>query len=289
MSRAKGATTITSPARVKTDLLARLGLDAGADEEELESTHEHIVDYLEAAPSDIRGWADRRQQEVDRIFALLTGPESELQALARPATQRAAAEPAQANQTNRILLGIIAVLVTIGVVVGVYWMGKPAVPEMTAAADTSQSQPVLDQAKLAELTKKVEANPKDVASLQGITDLYFNAQDWINAKAAAQKVLAVEPKNEQALISLGAAAYNGGDTATAETTWKKGVELFPKSAELHYDLGFLYMTTGRMDLMKVEWDQVVAIDPNSELAKTVQSQVGAVTKPSGQPSATPTK
>jgi tetratricopeptide (TPR) repeat protein len=287
MSRAKGATTTTSPASVKIDLLARLGLRAEAGDQEVEETHDQIVDYLESAPSDIRGWADRRQQEVDRIFDLLTGPESELAALARPAGQRAASAgaAAQSVRNNRLLLGIIAVLVTIGLVVGVYWMGKPDVPDMTAAQGATQSQPVLDQAKLAELTKKVEANPKDVASLQGIVDLYFNAQDWTNAKASAQKVLDVDPKNEQAHISLGAAAYNGGDNATAEKTWKAGLAFFPNSAELHYDLGFLYMTTGRSDLMKSEWDKVVAIDPNSELAKTVQSQVGEVAKPS----ATPTK
>jgi tetratricopeptide (TPR) repeat protein len=286
MSRAKGATTTsstTSPARVKKDLLARLGLRAEADDQEVEATHDQIVDYLEGAPSDIRGWADRRQQEVDRIFALLTGPESDLAALARPASQRTAASPVQALRSNRVLLGVIAVLVTIGVVVGVYWMGKPSVPEMTAAQDTAQSQPVLDQAKLAELTKKVEANPKDVASLQGIADLYFNAQDWANAKVWSQKVIDTDAKNQQGYISLGAAAYNGGDNATAEATWKKGVALFPKNAELHYDLGFLYMTTGRSALMKSEWDQVIAIDPNSELAKTVQSQVGAVATPSAKP------
>lgn len=290
MSRPKGATTTSSPASVKTDLLARLGLRAEADDQEVEATHDQIVDYLESAPSDIRGWADRRQVEVDRIFALLTGPESELASLARPSAQRTAAAPATSNQTNRVLLGIIGVLVTIGLVVGVYWMGKPDVPEMTAAAqDTTQSQPVLDQAKLDELTTKVEANPKDTESLQGIADVYFNAQDWANAKVFAQKVLDVDAKNEQAYISLGAAAYNSGDNATAETTWKKGLELFPESAELHYDLGFLYMTTGRTQLMESEWAKVVEIDPNSELAKTVQSQVGAVTMPSGQPSAEPTK
>ncbi|MBC7305643.1 MAG: hypothetical protein H5T80_01710, partial [Dietzia sp.] len=76
MSGAKGATTTTSAARVKSDLLARLGLDGSADDQAVESTHEQIVEYLEGAPDDIRGWADRRQQEVDRVFALLTGPES---------------------------------------------------------------------------------------------------------------------------------------------------------------------------------------------------------------------
>ena len=43
------------------------------------------------------------------------------------------------------------------------------------------------------------------------------------------------------------------------------------------------MTTGRNDEMKTEWAKVVEIAPDSELAKTVQSQVGAVTKPSASP------
>ncbi len=287
MSHTQGTTTSTTS--IRADLLVRLGLDAAADDQAVESTYDQIVEYLEEAPGDIRGWADRRQQEVDRIFALLTGPESGLRAAVRPAAQHQAPAPAPtAGVTNRTLLGIIAVLVTIGVVFGVYWMGRPSVPDVSATgaqAGTSQTAPVLDQAKLAELTAKVKANPKDVASLQGIADLYFNANDWANAKQASQKVLDVDPKNEQALISLGAAAYNAGDQAGAEKAWKTGVSLYPKNAELHYDLGFLYMTTGRSDLMKTEWAKVVEIAPNSDLAKTVQSQVGAVNKPA----ATPTK
>lgn len=286
MSRPKGATsTTTSPAHVKTDLLARLGLDPAADDQAVETAHDHIVDFLDEAPDDIRAWADRRQQEVDRIFALLTGPESDLRALGRPsAPQRAvaAAAPAPPNRTNRLLIGVVAVLVTVGVVLGVYWVGKPSVPDITSAqaAQASQTAPVVDQAKIAELTKKVEANPKDIASLQAIADVYFNGQDWGNARKYAQKVLDVDAKNAQGLISLGAASYNGGDQKAAEQAWKTGVQLFPKNAELHYDLGFLYMTTGRSDLMKAEWAKVVELAPNSDLAKTVQSQVGSVTKPS---------
>ena len=98
-------------------------------------------------------------------------------------------------------------------------------------------------------------------------------------------MLDVDAKNEQALVSLGAASYNGGDTAAAEKAWKAGIAAHPKNAEMHYDLGFLYMTTGRNDQMKTEWAKVVALAPGSDLAKTVQSQVGAVSKPA----ATPTK
>lgn len=296
MSPVREATTTgttSDPVVTRLGLLARFGLDAAADDQEVESTYDRIGDFLDQAPSEIRGWADRRQQEADRIFSLLTGPESELVLPARAAAPAAAVAPAPApaaNSTNKVLLGIVAVLLTVAVVFGVYWVGRPTVPDVTSGASASSAAspsaaPVLDQAQLAALTTKVTANPKDVASLQKITDLYFSANDWPGAKAAAQKVLAVDPKNEQGLISLGAAAYNGGDTAAAEQAWKTGIKAYPKNAEMHYDLGFLYMTTGRNAEMKTEWAKVVELDPNSELAKTVQSQVGAVT----QPSASPTK
>lgn len=278
MSRTTGATT-TTPADVRADLLARLGLDAGADDRAVEVVHDHIVEFLDEAPEDLRGWADRREREADRLLALLTGPESELPQVVRRPSAPAVPEAPPAR-SNRFLLGVIAVLVAVGVVVGVWWAGRPSVPDVTGSQPAATQSAGVDKAKLADLQKKVTANPKDVASLQGITDLYFAANDWTNAKAAAQKVLAVDPKNEQGLISLGAASYNGGDQAGAEKAWKDGTAAYPKNAELHYDLGFLYMTTGRTELMKAEWAKVVEIDPNSALAKTVQSQVGAVSKPS---------
>ena len=293
MSPVREATTTgttSDPVVTRVGLLARFGLDAAADDSVVETTYDRIGDFLDQAPSEIRGWADRRQQEADRIFSLLTGPESQLVPAARtaaPATVAPAPAPT-GGSTNKVLLGIIAVLATVGVVFGVYWMGRPTVPDVTSAASASSAAspsaaPTLDQAQLTALTAKVAANPKDIASLQKITDLFFAANDWTGAKAAAQKVLDVDPTNEQGLISLGAASYNGGDNASAEKAWKAGIKAHPKNAEMHYDLGFLYMTTGRNDEMKTEWAKVVALDPTSELAKTVQSQVGAVTKPSASP------
>ncbi len=285
--------TTSDPVVSRVGLLARFGLDPAAEDPEVESTYDRIGDFLDEAPSEIRGWADRRQQEADRIFSLLTGPESALVPPARTTAPAAAGAPAPAaapagTSNNRLLIGIIAVLATVGVVFGVYWMGRPSVPDVGSAASASSAAtpsaaPTLDQAQLAALTAKVTANPKDVASLQKITDLFFAANDWTGAKAAAQKVLAVDPTNEQGLISLGAASYNGGDNTAAEKAWKAGLKAHPKNAEMHYDLGFLYMTTGRNDQMKTEWAKVVEMAPDSDLAKTVQSQVGSVTKPSASP------
>ena len=119
----------------------------------------------------------------------------------------------------------------------------------------------LDQAKLADLTKKVAANPKDVASLQSIADLYFNANDWTNAKAVRPEGARRRREERAGPRQPRSRRLQRGDNATAEKTWKAGIALHPENAELRYDLGFLYMTTGRMDLMKTEWAKVVEIDP----------------------------
>ncbi len=222
-------TASASSAGVRNELLARIGLKPTAHDEAIELTHDQIVDYLAAAPAPIKGWADRRQSEVDRVFELLTGPESELAALAAP---------------------------------------------------------TVDAAALADLMKKVAADPKDNDSLQKIADLYYNAGDFKNAGVFLDKVLANDPANVKALIAAGAAAYNAGDNTTAEARWGKAATIEPNNAEIHYDMGFLYMTTKRTDLMQAEWAKVVQLAPGSQMAQNVQQHVGSAT---AAPSAAPTK
>ena len=48
---------------------------------------------------------------------------------------------------------------------------------------------------------------------------------------------------------------------------------------MHYDLGFLYMSQTPPDSanMQAEWKKVVAIDPNSNFAKTVVTHLASST------------
>ncbi len=281
-------------ATVRTDLLARLGLDGGADDQAVEAAHARITEFLSAAPDDLDRWASRRQQEADRIHTLLTGPATALAsavaatnakaAQARPGQRRAGSPTAAtattqaAGRNRKPFLWAGALIVAIAVVFGVWYSGRPAVPDLTKA-DTSSSAATssLDPAKVAAFMKKITANPKDTVSLLGLADLYYNAGDFANAKTFLNKVIAYDPKNERALLGLGAASYNSGDAKTAEAAWTKVAAQDPKNPEVHYDLGFLYMTTKRTALMKAEWAQVVALAPNSDMAKNVQSQVGSTT------------
>lgn len=263
--------------KARKELLGRLGLPSGTRGDALEESQRQLHEYLEAAPEDLRGWADKRQAEADRIFGLLTGPESDLADLvvAREAAAKAASKgfPTWAKW----LLGILA---TAGIVFGVYMIGKPPsdLPAMTAAegASAAPSAKGLDQAAVADLMGKLQANPNDVSVLFNLGNVYYQADDYKQAGEWYQKVLDVDGTDEKGLVALGATAFNLGDLAKAESVWTKAAELYPNNPEVFYDLGFLYMTTQRMPEMKVAWDKVVEIAPDSAFAKTVQSHVGSV-------------
>src|SRR4029079_14999233 len=145
----------------------------------------------------------------------------------------------------------------------------------------------VDQAKVADLTKRVTANPKDVASLQGLGDVYFASSDYTSVSVWEKKILAVDPKNQVAFLALGAAQFNLGNAAEAKKQWLIAAALYPNVAEVHYDLGFLYMSQTPPDtaMMTAEWKKVVAIDPNSQLAKTVATHLNPSPAPGA--SATP--
>ena len=298
---------------VKQELLGRLGLRADATDQDVEAAHDGVVEFLELAPQDVKSWAAAQTSHVDEAFALLSGPESELAAAGQVATmtqdrpkqpptaappvptassgvQAPSSAPATfAGKPLRTVLMWAAVPVAvIAIVAGVFLMGKgSSVPGITGTPTSSattapSSGPTavpVDPAKVAALMTKIGANPKDIASLQGLGDIYFGALDYKNAALWEQKVLAVDPKNQVALLSLGAADFNVGNTKDAKTQWLIAAGLYPKVAEVHYDLGFLYMSQTPPDTvnMNAEWKKVVAIDPNSALAKSVTTHMASST------------
>ncbi|HHU38875.1 MAG TPA: tetratricopeptide repeat protein [Propionibacterium sp.] len=272
--------------QARNELLGRLGLPAGSRGESLTASQRQLGDFLDGAPEELRGWADKRQAEADRIFELLTGPDSDLADLVA-ARQATAPAPGGFPTWAKWLAGLAAVA---AVVFGVYQIGKPPtdLPAMTAAegATAAPAAPGLDEARVAELMGELQSNPDDVAVLFDLGNAYYQADQYQQASEWYQKVIDVNPDDEKGLVALGATSFNLGDLEKAETVWNRAAELYPNNPEVFYDLGFLYMTTQRMDEMKVAWDKVIEIAPESEFAKTVQSHVGSV-KPEAMGSAAP--
>jgi tetratricopeptide (TPR) repeat protein len=291
-------TRTTAPATTGDEMLGRLGLTRSASAQVIETRYEALVDYLRGAPAELRPWATRQIADLDEAFAVLSDPERE----DRPVEPAVVPSPAPDDgqdtldvapariSINRHWVTAGAVLAGAAVVLGVYFVGRgPSVPGITGEVSdqpsASSSAPAVDNAKVATLMQAISTNPQDIKSLQSLGDTYFAAGDYTTAATWEQKILAIDPENITALLSLGAAQYNKGDATNAEKNWLKVVSLNPKQQEAHYDLGFLYLSQTPSDMAKVkaEWNKVVAIDPTSDIAKSVSTHLSSLATASPKP------
>jgi tetratricopeptide (TPR) repeat protein len=316
--RTKATAPGEAPA-VERELLARLGLPAGASSQEVEVAHDDLVEYLEKAPTDLRAWSQRQIAVIDEAYAILSDPTIDRAAIASiAAVAGAPAHPAvvagvapmgdltaplastrpvstsQARLLKRVaiaaaaLVGVVAILL-----VGYNLNGGTGIPSIngTPAPEASAAAQV-DPAQVAALMQKITANPKDIVSLQSLADLYYQVSDFKTAATFLDKIVAIDPKNLTALLALGAADFNQGDAVTAEKQWRAALAIDPNNVEAHYDLGFMYLSKSPPDVanVKLEWGKVIAIDPNSDVAKTVATHLASLDgspAPSGAALASP--
>jgi tetratricopeptide (TPR) repeat protein len=323
-TRTPSATRPDAPS-LEATLLARLGLPATASSQDVEAARDALVEFLEGAPDDLRGWARGQIEMIDEAFALLSDPTIDRSGLAgvevaeaateAPAAERVAAmtrEPAgrPSAVTGHRLLGRAAIgaAAIVGVVViaivGFNLNGGTGVPPINGTpAPEAAATPGVDAAQVAELMQKIAADPKDIASLQSLADLYYGGGDFSTAETFLEKILAVDSKNLTALLALGAVQFNQGNSADAEKQWRAVLAIDANNLEAHYDLGFMYLSQDPPDVVnvRIEWGRVMEIAPDSDVAKTVATHLATLdaapspgasgappsAAPSGSPSASP--
>jgi cytochrome c-type biogenesis protein CcmH/NrfG len=273
--------TVNSADEFRAELLDRLGLPADATDADVEATHRAAVALVASAPEAQREWAQEHLAEVEAVRSLLEETVS-------PEDAAAADAPTGRRRVPWIAWAVAAILLAAGAAFAVHSMTGSTVPAMDAADPTTSASaaPTLDAAQVSALMQKITTNPKDVASLGALADMYFQAGDYKNSAVFTKKVLEITPKAASSWVNLGAAQFNQGDAKGAETSWLKAVALDPKLAEAHYDLGFLYLSSSKPDMAKVkaEWEKVVAIDPTSDIAKNVQTHLKSLESASPAPS-----
>jgi tetratricopeptide (TPR) repeat protein len=217
----------------------------------------------------------------------------------RPAPKRPAARPAGRGVTRArsrarhplarrlVMVGALVVGIVAIAFVGYNFGGVSAAPlggDQPAATDGG-----LDEAKVAALMARIQADPKDTEALLGLGDAFYAAGDFTTSASWLQKVLDIEPDNVQALVALGAARFNAGDDAKAKASWDRAIELDPDNVEAHYDLGFLYYSSTPQDLDAVrrEWEKVIELAPGTQIAQTVKAHLDALASAAPSGSAAP--
>jgi len=207
----------------------------------------------------------------------------------RGATVRRNGSNAAASDTPsrfpRVLAGLAGLAVVVVAVVAVYQLG--ATPPVTGAQATPAPTAALDEAKVAALMSRIQADPNDTAALLELGDAFFQAQDFTTSATWLAKLVDLEPNNVRGRLALGAALFNLGQSAEAEAQWLAVLDLEADNVEAHYDLGFLYLNEIPPDYDGVqrEWGEVVRLAPGTELADVVQQHLDALAAQSAAPSA----
>lgn len=250
------------------DPYRRLGLTPQASSSEINEQHRKLVGFLADAPQGLRGWAEAEQSAADEAYATLRDP-------------RRARSSRQPSLVRRVALGALTLVVAVGVVVGVYELGsgKSQGSTQTTEASAPRLSPS-DEARIAALMQKLRSNPNDPSVLVPLGNIFFKIGDYKSAGQWMQRAVTANPKNVDALLALGAAQFNLGDAAGARRQWQRVATIDPKNAEAYYDLGFLYVSGKKPDLAKAKemWGKVIALAPNSPVAKTVAMHLKSLEK-----------
>ncbi|MDR2975323.1 MAG: tetratricopeptide repeat protein [Propionibacteriaceae bacterium] len=149
----------------------------------------------------------------------------------------------------------VLVAVLVGIIIGMVWMvGRP-----TTAPSSSSSA-----------TEPVATETVDPAIL----------------RAEMEARIAVDPNDADAHLQLGVLLFNQDDMDGAKAEWDKVLAIDPTSTRAWYNLGFwyLYQTPSDNAKAKEAWNKVIELDPQSDLASSVEDHMSAITDPS--PSAT---
>lgn len=158
------------------------------------------------------------------------------------------------------LVPILGILVVAALVYGIFRLGLPEETADQAAGGqpTATAQASDGAARMAELEAKLLSTPDDVA---------------VN-------------------LELGVLHFNAGDSERAEELWTKVTKVDPRNPQAWFNLGFIHLADDPPDTegAKADWDKVLEVAPESDLAATVRSHLDALdAMDSPTPTPTPTE
>lgn len=278
------------------DSLVELGLPPDARAEHVERRYHELLAFLRSpqVPAQLEAWAVSQASHVESAYAdALEGLISERRPRARaaqpapalaapeprPAGPRAVAPSRRSRIPSRLLIAVVAVLVVAGAyMVSQMGKGESAADVATAVKQDPNAPVPLDTARVAEWMRTVQSDPSNVDALFNLGESYFQAQQWQIAIDWFTKLVKVDPKNVHAMADIGTANFNLGRFDVAKTSWLAGVAVAPNDVQLHYNLGFLAANIDPPDYAtaRKEWQTVVDVAPDSDLAKTVKIHMSSL-------------
>lgn len=280
------------------------GIPDGLPPDELERWSNELVGFLtsDRVPTSFRGWAHRQADLLDAYMASASDLESdggeeeadgeeEPAAPAVKARQQAPRPPKVGgrrktesrqgtltlqvpDQAAKLIMGVVIGIVALGAIFGVRALTKEdsALPK-TGGPDASAAP--FDQTRASELEALLQTDPTNQEALFEIGEMNFQAARNEETIVWFTKLVELDPNHTHAMTDLGTANFNLGKPDIAKEWWTKVLAVDANDVQAHYNMGFAYANAEPRDLAAAvsEWEAVVRLDPESQLAQTAKVHV----------------
>ena len=166
--------------------------------------------------------------------------------------------------------------VILGWVIGAQQLGRTAqvptspapvaqsAPSTGAPAGGGRAAPVLDQARVDQLTAAINTDPRDTTAIVQLANVYLHAERFKDAIGWYEKAIALDPKNADVSTDLGVSYYYTNRTEEALKRFDASLQIDPKHTKTLLNKGIV-LAFGKEDLKgaAVEWQKVVDLAPGS--------------------------
>lgn len=143
---------------------------------------------------------------------------------------------------------------------------QPAVsePSPASAKDNQPPMPPELAQKIADLEKRVLADPQNAGSWAALGNLYFDTGQAQQAVSAYERSLAIVPDNADVLTDLGIMYRETGAFEKAVASFRKAVAIKPDHENARFNEGVvLYYDLHRKDEAVAAWKQLLAVNPGA--------------------------
>ena len=195
-------------------------------------------------------------------------------------------------------LAVLALVLTVGVGVALFQMGKrsaapvvvalaPASPAPVAPApaiqSASQPAPSSDQAGLEHLVQYVQENPWNVTSHIILGEYYLDAGNTSVALAHFLSADEIKPGNGRVLSNMGKTYRKLGNTDQAIEKFKAAADAETESLEHLYQLGLVYgYEKGDRTQAFILFEEILSRQPSDKLRATVDEETRKLAEQTGR-------
>ncbi len=196
-----------------------------------------------------------------------------------------------------ILYVVIALVVGFvgGATVGILWMTKGTEktamvqkPQMAPPGAPAPGPPPRDTIEAASqiqtLMEIVKKDPKNLPAWVELGNLYFDTDQPKEAIEAYGRYLAVKPDNPDVRTDMGIMYRKLGQFDRALEEFRKAAQSDPKHVNSRYNIG-LVLLHDKQDIQGSikAWEEYLKVDPKSEKAQRIRSQIEKMRSMSGPP------